>query len=68
MSKVNLNVDYDLADEVLIITQNKFPRRKISFYSEAIKEALIEFVKENQKFKDKKTKSKNPSIKPEAST
>ena len=52
MSKININVEQSLADEVKIITKKKFPLRKIEFYSEAIKEALIDFVRKNQEYKE----------------
>ena len=40
-------------NEVKTIAQNKFPLRKIESYAEATREALIEFIKRNQKYKNK---------------
>jgi len=69
MSKeINFKINKDLCEEAKEIAQNKFPLRKIEFYSDAIREAIIEFIKKNQRYKNKETKSKNTSIKPEAST
>ena len=54
MSKiVTLKIDQDLLDEIRELTQNKYPLRKISSYAEATREALIDFIKKNQKFKNK---------------
>ena len=62
MSKeITLKIDQDLLDEVRNITQNKFPLRKIEFYSEAVREALIEFVRKNQRY-NKDPESKKQSI------
>lgn len=59
MSKeINLKIDQDLLDEVKEITQNKYPIRKISSYAEATREALIDFVKKNQRYKNKEDKNK----------
>lgn len=61
MEQVNLNVDRDLAERVKRIAQNKFSIRKIKFYSEAIHEALIEFVKKNKKY-DKESNQEKKAI------
>ena len=51
MSKeINLKIDQKLLDKVKTITKNKFPLRNITSYAEAVREALIEFVKKNSKF------------------
>ena len=51
MSKeINLKIDQKLLDKVKIITKNKFPLRNITSYAEATREALIEYVKKNQKY------------------
>jgi len=51
--EINLKIDQDLLDEVKEITQNKYPLRKISSYAEATREALIDFIKKNQRYKNK---------------
>lgn len=56
-AEINIKIDKNLGDEVKEIAQKKFPLRNIEFYSEAIREALIEFVKKNQKFKNKSNNS-----------
>ena len=56
--EVSLKIDQDLLDEVKEITKNKFPLRKIEFYSEAVREALIEFIKKNQRYKNKESSNK----------
>lgn len=62
---INIKIDKNLGDEVKEIAQNKFPLRKIEFYSEAVREALIEFIKKNKKFKNKPTSSEtNQSTSP----
>lgn len=43
-------MDQDLLDKVKEITQKKFPLRKINKYAEAVREALMDFIKKNQKF------------------
>ena len=55
--KINLKINQDLMEEVKSIAANKWPRRKITTYSGAIIEALIEFVKRNQKFNNKQEKN-----------
>ena len=63
MSKeINLKIDQDLLDEVKEITQNKYPLRKISSYAEATREALIDFVKKNQRYKNKEDNNKEAII------
>lgn len=52
-----LKIDQDLLDEVKEIAQTKYPLRKIVFYAEAVREALIEFIKKNQRYKNKTTKN-----------
>lgn len=47
---ITLKIDQKLLDEVKIIAEHKFPLRNITSYAEATREALIEFVKKNQKF------------------
>ena len=51
MSLITLQLDRDLIEKVKEIAQNKFPLRKINSYAEGTREALIEFVKKNQKYK-----------------
>ena len=59
MSKeITLKIDQDLLDEVRTLTQNKFPLRKIEFYAEAVREALIDFIKKNQRYKNKENSNK----------
>jgi len=48
--EINLKIDQKLLDKVKIITKNKFPLRNITSYAEAVREALIEFVKKNPKY------------------
>jgi len=48
--EINLKIDQKLLNKVKAITKNKFPLRNISSYAEAVREALIEFVKKNSKF------------------
>ena len=55
MSKINIKLDPELVEKVKTIAENKFPLRNITSYAEATREALIEFVKRNQKHA-KKTK------------
>ena len=55
MSKINIKLEPELVEKVRIIAENKFPLRNISSYAEAIREALIEFVKRNQKYAKKPT-------------
>lgn len=63
MSKtINVNVNRDLAEKVKNIAGNKFPLREIDFYSEAIHEALIEWVKKNKRYYKPPSNSQNPSI------
>ena len=47
---ITLKIEQDILDEVKIIAENKFPLRKITFYSEAVREALYEFIKRNKKY------------------
>jgi len=47
--EINLKIDQKLLDKVKTITKNKFPLRNITSYAEAVREALIEFVKKNPK-------------------
>jgi len=53
MKEISLKIDQDLLNKVKAITQNKFPLRKILTYAEATREALIEFVKKNQRLINK---------------
>jgi len=53
MSIITVQIDKDLMNEVKEITQKKYPLRKITSYAEATREALIDFVKKNQRFKNK---------------
>lgn len=55
MSLITLQLDRDLIEKVKEIAQNKFSLRKINSYAEATREALIEFVKKNQKHSKKPT-------------
>ncbi len=63
MSIITIQIDKDLMNEVKEITQNKYPLRKISSYAEATREALIDFVKKNQRYKNKEDSNKE-AIKP----
>lgn len=66
MSKtVNINVNRELAEKVKIIAENKFTLRTIDFYSEAIHEALIDWVKKNNRYHKPSSDSKNHPINPE---
>lgn len=56
--EINLKIDQDLLDEIKEITQNKYPLRKISSYAEATREALIDFIKKNQRYKNKENSTK----------
>ena len=57
MSKINIKLEIELVEKVKIIAENKFPLRNITSSAEATREALIEFVKRNQKYltEDQKT-------------
>ena len=55
MSKINIKLEPELVEKVKTIAENKFPLRKITSYAEATREALIEFVKRNQKYAKKPT-------------
>lgn len=48
-----LKIDTELLEQVKRIAQNKYPLRKIEFYSEAVREALIEFIKKNSRYNNK---------------
>ncbi|MFW9971095.1 MAG: hypothetical protein ACFFDF_12950 [Candidatus Odinarchaeota archaeon] len=50
MSLITLQLDRKLIEKVKIIAENKFPLRNINSYAEATREALIEFIKKNQRF------------------
>ena len=56
--EITLKIDQDLLDEVKEITQNKYPLRKINSYAEATREALIDFIKKNQRYKNKENSNK----------
>ena len=56
--EITLKIDQDLLDEVRELTQNKYPLRKISSYAEATREALIDFIKKNQRYKNKEKSNK----------
>ena len=58
MSKINIKLDPELVEKVKTVAENKFPLRKITSYAEATREALIEFVKRNQKYAKKPTNQK----------
>ena len=45
---INAKIRKNLAEKVLTIAKQKFPLRNVDNYTEAIREALIEFVKSNQ--------------------
>lgn len=47
MSRITLQLDRDLIEKVKIIAEKKFSVRKITKSAGAVREALIEFVKEN---------------------
>ncbi len=50
MSKeITLKIDQKLLDKVKTITKNKFSLRNINSYAEAVREALIDFIKKNQR-------------------
>lgn len=51
--EVNFKIDKVLCDEVKEIAASKFPLRNISSYADAVREALIQFVKKNQRYKNK---------------
>lgn len=65
---INLKVDKDLLNKVKNITKRKFPLRKIKHYSEAVREALFEFVENNKGFCNENSSSKDQLLKTEAST
>ena len=50
MSITSVQLDRDLIEKVKEIARSKFPLRNINSYAEATREALIEFVKRNQKY------------------
>ena len=58
MSIITLQLDRDLIEKVKEIAQSKYPLRKINSYAEGTREALIEFVKRNQKYAKKPTNQK----------
>ena len=58
MSFITIQIDKDLMNEVKSIAKNKYPLRKIDFYAEAAREALIDFVKKNQRYKNKEISNK----------
>ena len=49
MAITSVQLDRTLVEQVKEIARNKFPLRNINSYAEATREALIEFVKRNQK-------------------
>ena len=67
MSKINIKLDPELVEKVKTIAENKFPLRKITSYAEATREALIEFVKRNQKYAKKLATQKPIETIPEES-
>jgi len=52
-NSITLKIDQELLNEVRTIAQNKFPLRNITFYAEAVREALIDFVKRNKNYYNK---------------
>ena len=50
MAITSVQLDRALVEQVKEIARNKFPLRNINSYAEATREALIEFVKSNQKY------------------
>ena len=53
---ITLKVEQSLLDEVKSIAESKYPLRKINFYSEAVREALIDFVKRYKPYYNKEQK------------
>lgn len=58
MSKINIKLEPELVEKVRAIAEKKFPLRNVTSYAEATREALIEFVKRNQKYAKKPTTRK----------
>jgi metal-responsive CopG/Arc/MetJ family transcriptional regulator len=59
--EVTIKIDRKLANKVRKIAKKKFELRTIKFYSDAITEALIEFVeKNNNLLKKPKSPNSNP--------
>ena len=48
--KTNIKLEKDFVEKVLKIAQTKFELRNIDSYAEAVREALIEFIKNNKKY------------------
>jgi len=57
MSITSVQLDKTLVEQVKEIARSKFPLRNINSYAEATREALIEFVKRNQKYLTEDQKS-----------
>jgi len=64
---ITLKIDQKLLDEVKTIADNKFPLRNISSYAEATREALIEFIKKNQRYSKKEVSHIEKAIEGESS-
>ena len=58
LEKINVKVDRNLAKKILKIASLKFELRNIENHAEAVREALIEFIKNNTKYLKKSKKSK----------
>jgi hypothetical protein len=50
MSKVNVKIERELARTVRDIAKAKFPLRGLEFFSDSIREALLEWAEENEEF------------------
>jgi len=68
MSVTNVKVDKNLANKTLKIAQNKYPLRGIEFYSEAVREVLIDFIKKNKRFLNQDPDQKTNISESEAAT
>ena len=53
--KVFIKLEKNLANKVLVIASKRFPLRNIDKYAEAVREALIEFIKNSERLLEKKT-------------
>jgi len=60
MSKeITLKIDQIILDKIKAITKIKFPLRNITNYAEATREALIDYVRKNQKFLNNENQQNN---------
>jgi len=48
MSNTTIQIDKDMANDILELAKQKWPMRKIKFYAEAAREIFLEFISENK--------------------